>query len=292
MIHKADIGFLVFMLLMACSYQCAVAQSSNNEKPLRPVASMFTAQYGHGTDLDTYISPVKYGGHAIAINYEAQQATGFSPQHWTRQLSLGLDYNYTHNPAGNHTMHALLLDARWAMMHRWSNVATTGLQLQLGGMTQLRGGVLYNANNSNNVASARIHWNVGVQAQAIYNTHIKRLPITLRYQAALPVAGVFFSPDYDEAYYEIYLGNRHNLAHMGWWGNRFDLDHMLSADLHLGSTIVRIGYRNRINTSWINNISTRSIAHYIVVGIGGEFLSVGREKAASVNNNIISSMYQ
>ena len=164
--------------------------------------------------------------------------------------------------------------------------------MQLGGNTQLRGGALYNANNSNNVASARIHWNVGLSGQAIYNTHIKRLPITLRYQASMPVAGVFFAPDYDEAYYEIYLGNHSNLAHFGWWGNRFDLDHMLSADLHLGSAIVRIGYRNRISTSWINHISTRDIAHYIVIGFGGEFLSVSHKHKTKLNNNIISSMYQ
>ena len=288
---KVNIGLLLIMLSMAWGAQCAIAQGNESEKPLRPVASMFSAQYGHATELDSYISPVKYGGHAVALAYEAQQATGFNPQRWTRQLSIETDYSYTHNPAGNHEAHALMVDARWALMHRWKDVITPNLTLQLGGETQLRGGVLYNAHNSNNVVSARIHWNVGLMGQAIYNTHIKSLPITLRYQASLPVAGAFFSPDYDEAYYEIYLGNRSNLAHFGWWGNRFDIDHMLSADLHLGNTILRVGYRNRINTSWTNDINTRSIAHYLVIGIGGEFLSVSPKKA-KVNNNLISSMYQ
>lgn len=289
---KVNIRFLFLMLIMACGTQCALAQDNDNEKPLRPVASIFSAQYGHASLLDSYLSPIKYGGHAIALNYEAQQATGFNPQHWTRQLSLGVDYDYTHNHAGNHTMHSLMVDARWALMHHWNNVLTQGLNFNLGGETQLRGGVLYNAHNSNNVVSARIHWNVGLMGQAIYNTHIKRLPITLRYQASVPVVGAFFAPDYDEAYYEIYLGNRDNLAHFGWWGNRFDIDHMLSADLHLGNTILRIGYRNRISTSWINNISTRDIAHYLVIGIGGEFLNVNSKRSNKVNNNIISSMYQ
>ena len=289
---KVDIGVLIIMLAVAWGGQCAIAQDNDKEEPLRPVASMFSAQYGHATELDSYISPVKYGGHAVALSYEAQQATGFNPQQWTRQLSIETDYSYTHNPAGNHEAHALMIDARWALMHRWSNVLTPSLQLQLGGETQLRGGVLYNAHNSNNVVSARIHWNVGLMGQAIYNTHIKSMPITLRYQASIPVAGVFFSPDYDEAYYEIYLGNRSHLAHFGWWGNRFDLDHMLSADLHLGNTILRVGYRNRINTSWTRNINTRSIAHYLVIGIGGEFLSVSPKKKAKLNNNLISSMYQ
>ena len=280
------------MFLGTWSWQCAMAQDSSDEKPLRPVATIISAQYGHMSQLDTYLSSVRYGGHAIALNYEAQQATGFAPESWTRQLSVGVDYDYTNNPAGNHTMHSLMVDGRWGMMHRWNDVFTPGLQFQLGGATQLRGGVLYNANNSNNVVSSRIHWNVGLLGQAIYNTHIKRLPITLRYQASLPVIGAFFAPDYDEAYYEIYLGNHSNLAHFGWWGNRFDLDHMLSADLHLGNTILRIGYRNRVSTSWINNISTRDMGHYLVIGLGGEFLNIGAKDRNKLNNKVISSVYQ
>lgn len=291
MARKVDIRFLLIMLLVACGCQCVLAQDSD-EKPLRPVATVISAQYGHASLLDTYLSSVRYGGHAMSINYEAQQATGFAPESWTRQLSVGVDYDYTHNPAGNHTMHSLMVDGRWGMMHRWKDVLTSGLQFQLGGATQLRGGVLYNANNSNNVVSARINWNVGLLGQAIYNTHIRRLPITVRYQASLPVMGVFFAPDYDEAYYEIYLGNHSNLAHFGWWGNRFDLDHMLSADLHLGNTILRIGYRNRISTSWINNISTRDMNHYIVIGLGGEFLNIGVKNKNKLNNKVISSVYQ
>ena len=291
MIRKVDIRLLLLMLLGAWCWQCALAQDSD-EEPLRPVATVISAQYGHASTLDTYLSPVRYGGHAISLYYEGQQATGFAPENWTRQLSIGVDYDYTHNPAGNHTMHSLMVDGRWGMMHRWNDVLTPGLQFQLGGATQLRGGMMYNAHNSNDVVSTRIHWNVGLLGQAIYNTHIKKLPITLRYQASVPVVGVFFSPEYDEAYYEIYLGNHSNLAHFGYWGNRFDLDHMLSADLHLGNTILRIGYRNRVSTSWINNISTRDMNHYIVLGLGGEFLNIGAKNRNKLNNKVISSIYQ
>ena len=288
MTNKVDIRFLIIMLLWAWSCQCAIAQD-NSEQPLRPVASMFSAEAGHTSILDSYVSPIRYGGGYYRLGYERQQATGFSPEKCIHQLSVGVDYGYTHNPAGNHTMHALMADAKWGMMRRWSDVFTPGLQLMLGGSTQFRGGALYNANNSNNVVSAHIHWSVGLMGQAVYNFNIKRLPVTLRYQATLPVMGVFFSPDYDEAYYEIYLGNHSNLAHFGWWGNRFDLENLVTADLHLGNTILRVGYRNRIITSWVNNINNREISHSLVVGIGGEWLSVGSKKPAK---RIISSIYQ
>ena len=63
---KVEIRILLLMLIMACGTQCALAQDNENEKPLRPVASIFSAQYGHASLLDSYLSPIKYGGHAIA----------------------------------------------------------------------------------------------------------------------------------------------------------------------------------------------------------------------------------
>ena len=284
---------LAAIALTACSTAGMAAgevDSTSNEKPLRPVASIFSADVGHASILDTYVSPVTYKGTAWRLGWEAQQAMGFNPHNWVRRLELGLDYYHTHNPAGNHTMHQLMLDANWAMMHRWHNVWTRDLQLMVGGQTQLRGGAIYNANNSNNVANAHIHWNLGITAQAVYNTRIKRLPVTLTYRASLPVVGVFFSPDYDEAYYEIYLGNHRNLAHMGWWGNRFDMTNMLSADLHLGGTILRVGYSNRIETSWVNNLNNRAMTHALVIGLGGEFLSLSHKQRKN-NNTTISSIY-
>lgn len=288
---ETGIGRLVTVLLVMMLAVAAAKAQDAGEKPLRPVAGMFTAEVGHASVLDSYLTPIAYGGTAMRLGYEAQQATGFNPEWWTRQLDLGINYNYTHNPAGNHTMHALTIDARWGMMHRWRGVLTPGLQLMAGGSTQFTGGALYNANNSNNVASARVHWSLGFMGQAVLNTRIKRLPVTIRYQATLPVAGVFFSPEYDEAYYEIYLGNHRNLVHMGWWGNRFDMENFVAADLHLGGTLLRVGYRNRIASSWVSNINCREVTHCVVIGIGGEFLSVGRKQRAE-SSNIISSIYQ
>ena len=289
--RKVYIVLWLFVFFMTCGTMCALAQDESVEKPIRPVASVFNFDYGHASHLDTYLSPVRYGGNEFRLSYEGQWASGFSPYKWNNQLDLGVEYDNTHNPAGNHKTHVLMVDARWGMIHRWRDVFTSGLQLKAGGSTQLRGGVLYNDNNSNNVVSVKAHWSVGFMGQAIYSLPTKRVPITVRYQATLPVAGVFFSPDYDEAYYEIYLGNHSKLAHFGWWGNRFDMENLLTFDFHLGSTILRVGYRNRIESSWINNINSQRISHGIVVGIGGEFMGVNSKKRNNPKNNICS-VYQ
>lgn len=259
--------------------------------PVRPVTSLFSAGIGAAHLLDTYLSPLPYDGTHFSLSWQHFQATGFSPEKWVRQLQFDVDYNITHNPAGNHDNHALLGQAQWALMRQWRDIGSHDLRLAVGGETAIRGGILYTAHNSNNVVSGRVHWNIGATALAVYNFRIKRLPVTLSYQATIPVAGVFYSPDYDETYYEIYLGNHKNLAHFGWWGNRFDMENLVAADLHFGSTIVRIGYRNRFMTSWVNNLSVRERNHSFVIGIGGEILSLGYRKPLPGNAPRLSPLY-
>ena len=279
---------IVILALLAISV--SAQDESDSAVIARPVASMFMADVGHASVLDSYLTPITYGGIHTALTYAATQATGFSPDRWVRQLEVGVEFAGVNNPVGNNDMQMLMAHAQWGIMHRWRGVFTPGLQLMLGGMTRLHGGVIYNSGNSNNVVSAKAHFSVGAMGMAVYNTHIGRLPITLAYQASLPVVGVFFSPDYDESFYEMYLGNHHGLAHMGWWGNRFDMTNLVTADLHLGNTIVRVGYRNRIERSWVNHLNTHITTHALVLGVGGEFLSISR-RGVKPQAKIISSMY-
>ncbi len=278
-------------LAVALAAVPAAAGECDSVAPLRPVASMFTAEAGRSTLLDTYLTPNRYGGIHLALGYTATQATGFNPERWVRRLHLGVDYAPVENPAGNSTIHSLMAEGRWSLMHRWHHVGgARNLQLMVGGLTQLRGGAVYNPSGSNNVVSARIHWSVGAAATGVWNVRWGRLPLTLSCDLALPLAGVFFSPEYDESYYEIYLGNHRHLAHFGWWGNRFDLDCSLNVDLHLGATIVRVGYRGRSERSWVNHLDTRLSTHAFVLGVGGEFLSVPR-RGIHPEARIISAMY-
>ncbi len=279
--------WLAFML----GWTASAATAQDSVAVVRPALSVFTVDAGCASLLDTYLTPITYRGQNFRLGYEHFQATGFKPHTWTRQLEVGIDYGHVKNQAGNHVMHSLMTEARWAMMHRWRPGLTEKLQLMAGPMTQLRGGVIYAPGNSNNVVSFKIHWAVGAQLMAVYNTSLFRHQLSLRYQASIPVLGAFFSPDYDEAYYEIYVGNHDGLAHVGWWGNRFDMTNYLTADWRLGGTVLRLGYRGRIETSWISNINTHIFTHSIVLGIGGEFLSLSHSKKLSRAARIVSSQY-
>lgn len=241
----------------------------------RPAIWMFTAEAGKAHLLDSYLTPVTYNGWHLGLGFEHTQATGFSPSRWQRQLSLAMLFNQVDNLVGNNSMQHLRAMGRWSLVRRWNDVLAPRLSLMAGGMTWLHGGIIYNSANSNNPVSVKAHWTLGLQGSVQYAMRLGRVPVSFRYQASMPVVGVWFSPEYDESFYEIYLGNRKHLVQMGWWGNRFDLDHQFTADFRLGKTILRVGYHGMIERSWAHHLNTHITTHGFLIGIGGEFLSLG-----------------
>ena len=278
-------------IVIICLIMNVALWASEDDKTLRPVAAAYTLEVGSSHLSDTYLTPLKYGGQSFALGYERMQAMRFSPERWVMQLTGRLELNRALNPAHNATMWDLGLELQWGMMRRWSVDGVSGLQLYAGGATTLDVGALYLSRNGNNPVSAKAAWTVGLTGAAVYNFKISRLPVCLRYQPVLPVTGAFFSPDYGELYYEIYLGNRDNLAHAAWFGNYFRLNNLLTADLRLGSTNLRLGYRGDILSTKENNIVTRRITHTLIIGVSGESLSLPRSGRISSNAKIISSVY-
>ncbi len=244
---------------------------------------------GKASVLDTYLSPIKYHGVNLRLGYERLQAMRFNPEKWIMQLDASLNYMPVKNPAGNHNIYSLLTEFKWGMMHKWA--IKPKLNLMFGGSTQFKGGVLYSPGNSNNVVSVKIRWCVNITGMAVYNIKLWKLPLTLRYQATLPVFSVFFSPDYGESFYEIYVGNRSGLVNFGWWGNRFDMENLFTTDIHLGNTVLRMGYRNTVNSSWIMKLNTQIYTNSFVLGLGGEWMSLRSNKSLNSTAKVISAMY-
>ena len=69
-------------------------------------------------------------------------------------------------------------------------------------------GCVYNRRNGNNPASVKADITVNLTGYVTWKTRLWRLPVMLRWQTTMPLAGGFFSPEYDELYYELYLGNK------------------------------------------------------------------------------------
>lgn len=257
--------------------------------PLRPVTAAYTYGIGSAHLADTYLTPLKYNGWAMKLGYERMQAMNFNPEKWVMRLTADIEVDRTDNPARNANMWYGGIDIAWGMMHRWRLPAS--LTIGAGGSASVTAGCLYSPRNGNNPVAAKAAVTVNAAAYAAWNVRVVRLPMTLRYQATLPVTGVFFSPDYGELYYEIYLGNHSGLAHCAWWGNYFRLDNLLTADLHLGGTSVRIGYSGNILSTKVNNITSRAITHMLVIGLSGEWISLDPRRRDTRPRAIISALY-
>lgn len=273
-------------LLMCIALQ-AKAQHESTEV-LRPVLSAYTLEVGTAHIAETYLSPLKYSGWDIAIGYERMQAMRFKPERWVMQLRGRLEADRTQNPAGNAALWNLGLGIDWAMMHRWK--VGEELSLYAGGTVGAVLGAYYSERNSNNPVAAKASLTVGPQVAAAYTLKVKSLPVVFRYQADLPLGGIFFSPEYGELYYEIYMGNHKGLVRGAWPGNFFRLNNLLTADLRFGGTTLRLGYRCNVFSSKASDIVTRHVSHAAVIGICTEWISLSpRRSLADVK--IINSLY-
>lgn len=280
---KATVKAILLLLV-------ATAATAKAQDVERPVLSAYTLEAGSAHIADTYLTPLKYYGQNYALGYERMQAMRFSPDRWVMRLRGRLSLERVKSPARNSLMWGLGLDLGWSMMHRWRPAQQW--TVMAGGYTSADAGVLYLSRNSNNPASAKGAWTVGVSAAAVYNGRIGRIPFCARYQAELPLTGIFFTPQYGELYYEIWLGNHSGLVHGAWPGNYFGLDNLATVDLRFGRTILRLGYRCDILSSKANDIVSRSVTHTAVVGIASEWLSLGPSDSRKAEQaRITSSLY-
>lgn len=282
--------FLSVAILIAVCCRAQSAPAAGDSIPtLRPVTSAYMLEIGSSSVADSYLSPITYRGWSAAFAYERMQAMKFDPDNWVMQLNARIELDRGRNHADNATTWRIDGTFSWGMLRRWQPLPS--LTIAAGGSTGIDAGCIYNPRNSNNPASAKLAWTVNATAYAAYNLRIGRLPVTLRYQPVLPLAGIFFAPEYDELYYEIYLGNHDGLVHFAWPGNRFAMTNLLTADLHFGATSLRLGYRGYTFSSKANDLVTNIHTHAFVIGLSGEWLSLSRRRPLSRDARIISALY-
>lgn len=267
---KKLISFCVAVL------SCLVACAADDMETVRPVNSSYMLSAGSSHLADSYLSAVKYTGWSLAFNYDRTQAMKFSPELWRQQLMLGVRFDNAENPARNARMYYASVAASWGMLRRWQLPA--GIAVAFGGSAGCNLGTTYSDRNGNNPASVKADITVNLAGYATWKSRVGRMPFMLMWQTSMPLTGVFFSQQYDELYYEIYLGNRSGLVHCAWPGNMFRWNNLVAADLDLGNTRLRVGFRSDIYSSKVNHIVSRIFNYAFVVGTSGDWFSVSPRK--------------
>lgn len=242
------------------------ASGAESVDSVRPVTSVYGLEIGGANINCNYLSPLPYTGTGVAWYGGWGKAMKQHPRDLVMDFTAGLDFTSSGNPAK--TTRMLGVGGRFGWGPNWRKTLAPGWELTLGGALDLSAHLLWLPVNGNNPVQVMAYTGIDLTAGLSWKTRLGRLPVTFADRASLPTAGVFFCPEYGEAYYEIYLGNHSNLAHFGWWGNCFGIDNHLTMTLHFRNRrSLVLGYRLDVRTNHANNLTNQYVRNAFTVAI-------------------------
>lgn len=217
--------------------------------------------------LDTYITPEHYSGTGFTYLYMRDNAARDTMKRWTTTVEHEVDFSKTKDRSNNSS--ALegtynLYIARYYNLRPLSN-----LRLQLGAAANACLGFIYDMTSSNNPAQARAAINIMPSASAAYDFHISSQRFTARYELQLPLAGIMFSPNYGQSYYEIFSrGNYdHNIVPTTFVSAP-TFRQLASIDWHYSRRwSLRLAYLGNYQQSQVNNLKQHIYTHRFLIGL-------------------------
>ena len=229
--------------------------------------------------LDTYLSQEHFSG--IGLSFLATSvrqrlphtdAGDNTPCRWTTLMEHEANLSSVKDRADSKQELEGAYNFYWGKLYTLTSHASP-LTLQVGGLANASLGFIYNTGNSNNPAQARAHLNLMPTGVASYRFHLFKKPVTARYELSLPLAGIMFSPNYGQSYYEIFSqGNYdHNIVPTTFVSSP-EWRHMLTFDTQLSSKLtLRIGYLGNMQQAKVNNLRQHVYTHRFLIGITRRF---------------------
>lgn len=257
---------------------------------------------GHGALYDAYLSPLDYGGPSATIEMQNERQTKWNPR-VTNIVDFGLNGTYAKNPKGNGKFYDGQLNVGFGWVYNWEHRFQHGrsLTLGLGGLAEFSGGGTYSTRNGNNPAQGRAAFDVapvlrvrysfegprGLRLRYVPKEHklqpgvfsncnvgyYKTRPWSVQAQVELPLAGVMFSPQYGQSYFELFsLGHYDRNVRPTYPGNApsVRLHTTLSIPVNLTTDFI-IGYRGEALQSHVNHLGRHSWQNGVVIGFTRNF---------------------
>lgn len=250
---------LVMLSVLACKAQ-VITESGE-----RLVTSAYCLETGMARDLSTYLSPLYYEGFDVALSASWTKAFQRWPDRCVMRFESAVDMQRMLNPAGTALMWGLTGRFNWGLL--WRKDFMRGWRVTVGPMIDVFGGAMYLVRNGNNPVNALASAGMDVAGSLSRRFRLGRVSVEVADEIRIPALSVFFSPQYGETYYEIYLGNRRGLAHFGWWGNAMGVDNLLSLKFNLGRTGLLLGYRLDLRTFQACGLKTQLLRNAFVIGV-------------------------
>lgn len=214
-------------------------------------------------NLDTYLSNYNHKGLGLNYSHEAFRDACTGNYHWKYQKLLNITAGYAIQ--GSNLQYAALISYNWSGYHPCK--VAQGLTLLAGAQIQLEGGALYNPAGGNNPAAAKLRTALAASGMAIYHFPVLRSEWIARYQIDIPLMGAMFTPEFGQSYYEIFgLGHAKNIVAFTHPGNNPSWRHMLSLDIPIKATTLRLSYIADLYQSRINDINCHIYRNTFAIG--------------------------
>lgn len=254
------------------------------ESPEKRKTTSLLLGVGHTNLLDTYLSPEKYNGINLTLVSHTMRENASS---WARTIHHEGNIAFCGQPFGQRwrdgwLIHVPLCHApQMALRHRTTHAESDG-----GGAVNTNLGFVYNTRNGNNPANARLSLDIGpavafdlplgapghFRGVSISPGDCAHYPAVIRYEASAPLAGLMFSPNYGQTYYEIFTqGNYDHNVVPTTIGSTPSFRQMLTVDFRLARTTWRIGYLGTIEQAHVNNLKQHTYTHSLVIGFVKKF---------------------
>lgn len=257
---------LAILLLLLC--ETAMAQTDSTS--IRTSVNM--VGFGATNILDTYLSQEKFTGPGLTfLNITQKERPG---KRWHTIVEQEANFSFADDRAERSEEMEGTYSIYWGryltfrLPHEW--------RLEAGGLLNGNIGFIYNTSNSNNPAQARFSVNVMPSAVVSKPFSLFRQQFSLRYELNLPLAGLMFSPNYGQSYYEIFnRGNYdHNIVPVTFISAP-SLRHQFSIDWRAGrSWDLRVGYLGNYQQAKVNDLKQHVYNHRLMIGIVKRFRTV------------------
>ena len=224
-------------------------------------------------NLDTYLSNYNHKGLGLNYSHEAFRDARTGNYRWKYQKQLNITAGYAIR--GSNLQYTALIGYNWGGYHPFK--VAKGLTLLAGAQIQLEGGALYNPAGGNNPAAAKLRAALAASGMAIYHFPVRRSEWIVRYQLDIPLMGAMFAPEFGQSYYEIFgLGHASNVVAFTHPVNNPSWRHMLSLDIPVKATTLRISYIADLYQSRINDINCHIYRNTFAIGFARTILKVKR----------------
>ena len=238
---------------------------------------------GFSSIYDSYLSPYAYTGTNVHLMRETQRKLQHPLIHIegiTLQTLLDIDASFVKSPARN--VKEIAGGVRYSVaglyelpFFRAENMEARKWEVHAGPMLSGYLGGIYNTRNGNNPAQAKADLMVDITAMGQFHFQMMKRHCTARYQFAIPLFGLAFSPNYGQSYYEAFTLDKkdHNVV-FAHFANMPSMRHLLTLDVPIlpsSRTTLRIGYAGEFMQSTFNNLRYHSYTHSFMIGLTQTF---------------------